>query len=369
VKKIAIIGGGVAGLSIGWRLASEGAHVTLFERSLAGRATSWAAAGMLAATAETGKEDDDHARLARAGLKAWPEFSAAIEKASGSTIHYRRCGALLIATSDIHARHLRETAEALSSRGENAAWLNADDAVKVEPLLTSEMKGALHAPDDAQVDNRALGQALTRAFLKAGGTLHEHAEVEKLEMTKDRVSGVVVSGHVHPADDVVIAAGAWSSLVPGDVLFPEVRPAKGQMTALAPNPGARMPSSLLWGEETVYLVPRSETLLVGATVEDAGFETSVARETRDMLLARAIRLVPSLASWTPAESWAGLRPRTADDAPLIGATKLPGLYVASGQYRNGILFAPIMADLMARLLTEGLSGKVEGVDAHRFAPA
>ncbi len=368
MKKIAIIGGGVAGLSIGWRLAAGGARVTLFERSLAGRATSWAAAGMLAATAETGKEDDDHARLARAGLRAWPAFAAAVEKASGHAIQYRRCGALLIATSEAHARRLRETAEALASRGEKAFWLDAKGASKVEPLLTSDMKGVLHAPEDAQVDNRALGEALTRAFLKAGGILHEHVEVEKLQITKDRVSGVVVLGQVHPADDVVIAAGAWSSLVPGETLFPEVRPAKGQMMALAPPPGGAMPSSLLWGEETVYLVPRSETLLVGATVEDAGFETSVSRETRGLLLARAIRLVPSLKDWTPVESWAGLRPRTADDAPVIGATRLPGLMVASGQYRNGILFAPIMADLIARLILVGEGAPVESIDARRFAP-
>ncbi len=368
--KIGIIGGGVAGLAIGWRLAASGCAVDIFERGLAGRATSWAAAGMLAATAETGKDDDDHARLAHAGLRAWPDFAAELETIYGESIGYRRCGALLVATSESHAAHLKETAAALAARGEKAFFLKPEEARTREPLLASDIKSALYAPDDAQIDNRALGRALTSAFVQAGGILREHCGVDGLDLRGGSVRGVLANGVIFPADKVIVAAGAWSSLVAGEGVLPPVRPAKGQMTALAPEGDARMPNALIWGEETIYLVPRGETLLVGATVEDSGFETSVSRETRDLLVARAVRLIPSLASWRIAESWAGLRPRTPDDAPVLGATPVSGLYVASGQYRNGILFAPVMADLMRRLMLDQDPGPLLGTfDTARFAKA
>lgn len=345
--KAVIVGGGVAGLAIGWRLAESGLAVEVIERGLAGRASSWAAAGMLAATAETGVADDAHAQFARMGLAAWPEFAAAVERASGQAIGFRRCGALLAATSEPRAKELRDLAAALGRRGEQAKWLTPNAARELEPLLTGVIKGALHAPDDGQVDNRRLGGALADAFIKAGGRLREHTEARGIHLEAGRAAGVLLPAGVVTADCVIVAAGAWTNLIAGAAhVLPPVRPAKGQMAALAPAPGAAMPRHLIWGEGPVYLVPRGTTLLVGATVEDRGFDTSVSREVHDELIGRAAQLVPSLRSWRVAESWAGLRPRTQDDLPVLGETSIPGLYVASGQYRNGILFAPVIAEAM-----------------------
>jgi glycine oxidase len=350
--KTLIVGGGVAGLTIGWRLAAGGCQVEVLERGLAGRGSSWAAAGMLAATAESEMRDDNYARLAHAGRAAWPKFAAELQKVSKIPLGYRVCGALLVAQSERRAGELKSTAGELSARGQNVAWRSQEEIVGLEPLLSPKIKGALYAPEDAQVDNRRLSIALTRAFKAAGGTLREHCDVRALKVKHGAVTGVATAdGHI-PADKVVIAAGAWSSKIDGidEGVLPPVRPAKGQMTAIAPPDGMAMPNRLIWGEEIVYLVPRSESLLIGATVEDVGFETSVSHQTLKELIARASQLVPSLSSWRVVESWAGLRPRTPDDSPVLGETAIAGLVVASGQYRNGILFAPVLADMIRSLL-------------------
>ena len=370
--KILIIGGGVAGLTIGWRLAACGAQVEILERGLAGRGSSWAAAGMLAATAESEIRDDECAHLAQAGRSAWPSFAAELEKASGIMLGYRECGALLIAQSSKRADELRAVADALSERGSRAAWQTQEEVAKREPLITHHIKGALFAPEDAQVDNRQLSIALAHAFRAAGGKLREHCNVRSVEVKHGKVSGVVTENGKITADKVVIAAGAWTNEFDGleEGVLPPVRPAKGQMTSIAPMNGEIMPGHLIWGEETVYLVPRSESLLIGATVEDVGFETSVSRETLDVLIARATQLVPSLSSWKVVESWAGLRPRTPDDSPVLGETPVAGLIVASGQFRNGILFAPVLADMVQSVVMEEEPGPlISGFSPKRFATA
>jgi glycine oxidase len=266
------------------------------------------------------------------------------------------------------ARELSALARDLEDRGENAAWLDAAALRTAEPLLSDKALGAVYAPGDAQVDNRALGEALAAAFVQAGGRLRELCEVRAIERDNGHVRGVITSEGRIEADSVIIAAGAWSSRFDGlaDVLAP-VRPAKGQMTALIPGVDAAMPKHLLWGH-TVYLVPRADSVLAGATVENTGFETSVERAALDRIVADAIRLVPSLAQWRVSESWAGLRPRTADSLPLLGETRVRGLYIASGQFRNGILFAPAIADVLRRMIFGGSADAMfSAFDPKRFA--
>jgi glycine oxidase len=237
----------------------------------------------------------------------------------------------------------------LQQRGDAAEWLSAAKARELEPRLADTTLGALYARDDAQVDNRALAEALAVAFARADGVLREGCEARSLYVVDQRVHGVVTTEGAILADRVVLAAGAWSSLGSAQYQLPPVRPAKGQMAALTPPPGEAMPQRLVWGEG-VYIVPREDTLLLGATVEDTGFETSVSREARDRLIAAAARLMPSLEEWKVSESWAGLRPRTPDSLPVLGETAIAGLFIASGQFRNGILFAPAIADQMRRLV-------------------
>jgi glycine oxidase len=364
--KIVVIGGGVAGLAIGWRLASSGCNVELYERGLAGRASSWAAAGMLAATAETQMHDNSHARLAHAGRSAWSQFAVELEQISRVDLGYRECGSLILALTQKRANELQATVAALSSRGENVIWYSKEEVCQIEPLLCTTNNGALCAQEDSQVDNRQLSAALTRAFVIAGGALREQCDVSSIEVKSGRITGVTLNGNHVSADKVVIAAGAWSSTISGleDGILPPVVPAKGQMAALIPPDGVRMPSHLIWSEKIVYFVPRTESLLIGATVEDVGFETSVTRDAIENLITRGSRIIPSLSSWQIVECWAGLRPRAPDDFPVVGATSVDGLFVASGQYRNGILFAPIVADIIRDLILE----KETGQDFECFNP-
>jgi glycine oxidase len=366
--KVVIVGAGSAGLAIGWRLAQTGCDVEIIERGLAARGSSWAAAGMLAATAETGHGDDSHARLARHARRLWDDFALDLEEASGKSIFFRESGSLLIAMEERRARELSALARELEYRGENAAWLDPAALRTAEPLLNEKALGALYAPTDAQVDNRALGEALMTAFIQAGGRLRELCEVRTIERDDAHVRGVTTSDGRLEADAVIIAAGAWSSRFDGlaDLIAP-VRPAKGQMTALIPASGGTMPKHLLWGD-AVYLVPRADSILAGATVENTGFETSVEREALNRIVADAVRLVPSLARWRVSESWAGLRPRTADLLPLLGETRVHGLYVASGQFRNGILFTPAIADALRRMVFGGSPDAMfSAFDPKRFA--
>jgi glycine oxidase len=357
--KILIVGAGVAGLAVGWRLASAGIPVEILERGLAGRGATWASAGMIASGAELGTEKNAVAQFAREARAKWPGFAESLEAASGSRIFYRETGSLMVAESAARARALENQATALAREGAAATWVGTAELRRREPLLSPDLLGALHIADDAQVDNRALSDALRIALTNAGGVLREHCDVRALAIQHGRALGVLTSEGVIASDIVVLACGAWVNLIGGigpDDL-PPVKPAKGQMAACEAPASTALPQALIWADD-VYLVPRGRRLFIGATVEDASFDTSVSRDARDHLLAAAKRVIPSLAEWRLAEMWAGLRPRTPDDAPVLGATAVAGLFVAGGQFRNGILFAPAVADAICALVL-GQSARAE----------
>ncbi len=223
------------------------------------------------------------------------------------------------------------------------------------------------AAEEAQVDNRALGRALALAFVRAGGTLLANEAVVRIETEGDRAVGARTPFAVHRADAFVLAAGAWSTniagLPPGTV--PSVKPMKGEMLALSPPSGAQPPAHLVWGND-VYLVPRSGRLLIGATLEDAGYDTSLTDAARDWLSSHAIGLMPYLRHWTISDHWAGLRPASPDGLPMLGPTMVDGLFLASGQYRNGILFAPSVGEILSRLVL-GRPCDAQAFDPRRFA--
>ena len=362
--KVVIAGGGIAGLAIGWRLAQHKVDVTVFERDIAGRSATWAAAGMLSAGAEANSMGGAQG-FAREARTRWPAFARDIKNASGIDCLYRETGALIVAHDDASLGALREEGERLRQAGAEATLLDATEARDREPALAPHIKGALLVPGDADVDNRRLGDALVRAFEATGGQLCERCAVQAMLTEGDRAIGLMTAQGVVRADAVVIAMGAWSSAIDADAL-PEVRPAKGQLVSLAPPPGGRLPKRII-GDHHVYLVPRGGRLLIGATVEDAGFDTSVSAASRDQLVLSATRIVPAAAQWPVAETWSGLRPRSADDAPVLGEVA-PGLFVASGQFRNGILFAPAVADAMAALvLGRAAPFAVDAFHPRRFA--
>jgi glycine oxidase len=361
--KVVVIGGGIAGLSVGLRLRDSGCDVVVLERARPGRGATWASGGMIAATAENADETTDEARFARHAASLWPDFAAEIEKRSGQPIAFRRDGALIAINSDEElARHAARIPSGTS-------LLSSAEALRMEPLLEPGIAGALWAPDDGQVDNRAVGLALALAFVNAGGVLQVNEAVVRFEFDDRRIRGARTPFALYEADAFVIAAGAWSGDIKGipAEALPAVVPVKGEMIALAPASGATLPIRLIWGEG-VYLVPRHDRLFVGATSSREGFDSRTTDAAEDWLLSRAHRLLPDIARWTLVEHWAGLRPGSPDDLPIVGETSIPRLYVASGQYRNGILFAPAIADALHSLILERRQPpEIRAFDPKRFA--
>lgn len=357
--KVLIAGAGVAGLAIGWRLAQAGVAVEVIECGRAGRGATWAAAGMIAPLPETGESNAALVAFAKAARAAWPSFASGIEAASGMTIGFRVCGSLLVAANEVRARELRE-------RGQSLEWLGTEALLAREPLLSEGLLGALSVPSDAQVDNRLLGEALRVALLKSGARLREGWDAVSLIVDKNRVRGLVTSEGPIEGDAVVMATGAWLNGAGGDL--PRIAPVKGQIIALEPPPGTQLPKNLLWNED-IYLVPRGNRLLAGATVEDAGFDTSVTRAARDQLFDAACRVIPSARKWRIAECWAGLRPKSDDAMPVLGETRTTGLYIASGQFRNGILFAPTVAEAISRIVLGKSAQDLLPFDPERFGRA
>lgn len=361
--KILVIGGGVAGLGIGWRLLQRGEQVTVLERTQPARAASWAAAGMIAPAGE-GAEGIE-AEFSRESSVLWPDFAKEVEEVSGLAIDYRKNGALMVAPDEATAHMLGERAAA----DESLELLTAPQALEKEPLMGPVISGAAWAPGDAQVDNRALGQALTHAFVRAGGNLQLNEAAIRFEGDSERITGVRSPFKLYKADVFLIAAGAWSGQFEGldPKILPPVEPVKGEMISLKAPSGARMPEHVIRGTD-VYMVPRGQHLFVGATATKSGFDTSLSREAESRLHSRAAALMPSLAQWQIDGHWAGLRPGSPDGLPILGPTAIANLFVATGQYRNGILFAPAIAALMAQTVLDGkLPQRYAAFDARRFA--
>lgn len=361
--KVVVIGAGVAGLAIGWRLVQKGASVTVLDRAQPGRGATWAAAGMIAATMETGEADTPEAGLARDARSLWPDFAREIEEASARRIDYLQNGSLLVAAGEEEEQRFAERAQA----ADDLSLLTAAQARALEPMLADDIRGALFAAKEAQVDNRALGGALARCFVRAGGTLVPNEAVIRIESDLTRAFAVRTPFGYHEADAFVLAAGAWSGTIDGlppDAL-PPVRPVKGEMLALAPPRGTALPGRVVLADDA-YLVPRGDRLLVGATLEDAGFDTALSDAAEDWLSAKALSAMPALREWRIVEHWAGLRPGSPDGLPLLGKSALPGLFIASGQYRNGILFAPSVAEILSRSVLEQSPGP-KAFDPRRFA--
>jgi glycine oxidase len=355
---VAIVGGGAIGLAIGWRLAQQGEAVEIFERGEAGKGASWAAAGMLAAGVETEPGEHDLGALNRLSLALWPEFARALERASGLPVGLRREGTLMVALNRDDAAQLRHTYDFQRARGVALEWLNAREALAREPLLNPALAGAVFSPGDHQADNRLLVRALKKAFLAAGGTLHEHAPVQAIEVAGNRVTGLRVADRTHLAATVVLAAGAWSADIAGlpEAARPPVRPVKGQMLALKMDPQAPLLRHVVWAPR-VYLVPRQDgRLIVGGTVEEKGFDADLTAGGVFTLLEGAWRALPAIEELPIDEMWVGFRPGSRDDAPMLGPSEIDGLVMATGHHRNGILLTPVTADAVSRYI---LSGEVE----------
>ncbi|TWA80410.1 glycine oxidase [Azospirillum brasilense] len=357
---VAVIGAGVIGLSIAWRLAAAGCRVEVFDRGAAGRGASHAAGGMLAACVETEPGEENLLPLTRASQDLWPAFAAELEAASGMAVDLRGEGTMVIALNADDAAKVRFLHDFQTKLGLPVEWLSGAEVRRREPYLQPGVAGALFCAGDHQVDNRKVAAALHAAALRAGAVVHEYAEIGRIEVRGGRAVGVQVGDRLFEADRVVLAAGAWSGWIDGlsPAVRPPVRPVKGQMLCLRMD--ARLPllRHVVWTPGT-YLIPRLDgRLLVGATTEERGFDDRLTAGGQFALLEGAWRALPGIAELPIEEAWAGFRPGTRDDAPILGLSEVEGLVYATGHHRNGILLTPVTADSVARLVLTGESDPV-----------
>lgn len=356
MTSVVIIGGGVIGCACALSLARRGVHAVVLERGTKRveapgetGAASWAAAGIVSAQVAT-QRDGPLSRLCVAGRARYPSFAAEIQELSGMDVQLRPAGVTRPAYDEAELAAIRAEVAWQPGAGLRVEHLDAAATRAVEPSLSTEVIGSVRFPDDPRVDPPALLAALRVAIERQGAVLRTGAEVRRVIVRDGRARGVALAdGTTLEADAVVVTAGSWSSLVEGSTLPADmVQPARGQVVEL------RVPEQILRGViegRGAYLSPRDDgRILVGSTVELAGYRpVATAGVVRD-LLAAAIRLAPVLAEASVTRAWSGLRPYTRDELPLLGPTAVEGLFLATAHFRNGVLLAPVTGEVVAALV-------------------
>ena len=352
--EVAVIGGGVIGLAIAWRISSAGARVAVVDES-PGRGASWAAAGMLAPVTEVHYGEEALLRLNLDSARRYPQFIAELEDFTDTDAGYRACGIVVAARDADENAALEDLYNFQQKLGLSVERLSGRECRKLEPALAPTVRGGILCTDDHQVDNRALVASLLEACRRAG------VSFVRAQAADVRANGRVDSVRLEGGDEivcgtVVLAAGCWSSSIveglPADAI-PPVRPVKGQLLQLRGPAEPELIGRSVRGTD-VYIVPRRDgRVVVGATVEEMGWDTTVTAGAVYGLLRDAYELLPGISELQLTETVAGLRPGTPDNAPLLGPSSIEGLIVATGHYRNGILLAPLTADAIAEVITTG----------------
>jgi glycine oxidase len=359
---VLVIGGGIVGAAIAWRLTKDGLSVTLLEKGEIGRESSWAAGGMLTPV-HLAEYPPALVGICGASLALYEPLCREVAAASGIDPEYRVTGLLLVVTDDAGDEAARELEAWKRERNQPVERLSRDEAVAAEPNLTPHLRRALRLPDIAQIRNNRMAVALAESAKRKGADIRANSPVTGFLRVPGRVTGVKTPRGDIYAGTTILAAGAWSH----ELLLPlgldlKIKPIKGQIL-LAGGPPDFCRHMILDGES--YLIPRADgRILVGSTLEDVGFDKSVILGTLGDLAERGARLMPELAKLPMVTSWAGLRPGTPDRLPYLGKGPMDGLIVATGHYRNGILLAPITAEIVADLL----AGQSSGVDLTPFDP-
>ncbi|WP_406107299.1 glycine oxidase ThiO [Streptomyces sp. NBC_01003] len=358
---VLVVGGGIIGLVTAWRAAQRGLRTAVVDPEPGGGAAQ-VAAGMLAAVTELhyGEAEQTLLGLNVESARRYPAFAAELSEATGLDLGYRACGTLAVALDADDRAHLRELHALQRKSGLESEWLTGRECRRLEPMLAPSVRGGLRVDGDHQIDPRRLAKALVAACERAGVRFHRQW-AERLTVVREGARGVVLAdGTGLDADQVVLAGGSLSGRlagVPDDVL-PPVRPVKGQVLRLtvpkvyAPFLSRTVRAVVRGGN--LYLVPRvNGELVVGATSEELGWDTTVTAGGVYELLRDAHELVPGITELPLTETRAGLRPGSPDNAPILGPTALPGLLLATGHYRNGVLLTPVTGDAMAHVLATG----------------
>jgi glycine oxidase len=344
-----VVGGGIVGLACAYRAQQRGLNVCVVERDRPGAAATWAAAGMLAPVTEAEQGSAAALRLYVRAAEAWPGFAEELR------LPYRRPGTLVVARDEDEVAELKELEAYRAEHGMPSEWVDADTCRELEPGLGSCVGGALHE-EEAEVDPRAVVAALL-----------EHVEVTPAEIVGaivegDAIRGVrTAAGDELRAESVVVASGAWGASWLPDDAQPPVRPVKGQILRLR---GERVCERIVGCIDVWVLSRENGETVIGATVEERGYDTTVTAGGVLGLLRDAQQLLPKLAELELVEASAAPRPGSPDDAPIVGRGSLDGLIVATGHYRNGILLAPLTAEAVVSLLA---GEEPTGWDA--FAPS
>ena len=359
-----VVGGGVAGLASARALARRGLRVTLVERGRMGAEASWAAAGMLAPQAEADRRDEFFDLLC-ASREMYPSFIEALREETGIDSELERTGTLYLALTDEDEREVMRRYDWQTRAGLAVERLSKEAARAREPAVSEHVRAALRFPDDWQVENRRLAAALAASAEAHGVRLLAGVEVTSILSERGRACGVETSRGTLRAGAVVLAAGAWSSLIPlqnaerradvedtDDAACPRIEPIRGQMLCFDARPP--LLRHVVYSPRG-YVVPRRDgRLLAGSTTEHAGYDKSLTDAGVRDIAAHAREIAPAVAGLALVDRWAGLRPRAADDWPLLGASgEVENLYFATGHYRNGILLAPLTGEIIASLVAGG----------------
>jgi glycine oxidase len=347
-----VVGAGLVGSAIALRLAQEGLRVALLDKNGPGLEASWAGAGMLSPAPDI-PASIPLVPLGRASLDLYPHFISEIEEISGRGTGYRSDGAIELFFSAEAERELSTLIALHHALGLPTEPIPVDEAIKLEPGLTPRARAAAYLPYEASVDNRALMEALLTAASISGVELAPATPVRRIEIERGRCMGVrTQDGIMFSADEVIVAAGAFSCLLEGIVPVVATHPIRGQMVALQ----SQQPVRHVVRCEQGYIVPRDSTvpqrLVTGSTLEDAGFNKCVTARGVEKILSIAQEMIPQLSNAGIMELWCGLRPDTPDHLPLLGPAGVDGLTIATGHYRNGILLTPITAKLVREWIME-----------------
>jgi glycine oxidase len=345
---VTIVGGGVMGCTIAIAIAARGVDAIVLERAVPGAEASSAAAGILGAQAElhARTRDEDAALFARA-RDAWAPWARELRDATGIDVGHRISGVLRVALAEAEREALAQEVAWQQARGLRAALLGAREALEVEPELAPSVIAAAFYADDGQVDPPALLRALVAAAARNPRiTIRSGATVQGLLVERERCVGVTLDEGELLADATVLAAGSWSSLVPGvPASMPAVKPVRGQIVLLDERPPRLR--TIVFGAST-YVVPRGDGRVVcGSTMENVGFRREVTAAGLQIILGGALACVPSLGAAQFGSAWSNFRPQVTGGVPLIGASSLPGLFLATGHHRNGILLSKVTADAVA----------------------
>jgi glycine oxidase len=359
-------GGGVVGLASAWAAARRGARVCVLEAERPAAGATGVAAGMLAPAGEASWGEDALVSLNLESLRRWAEFAGQLEAASEMEIGFARHGALHVALDRDEAESLRRRYDLHQRLGLDSEWLVGGACRKLEPGLAPGVRGGAHVPSEASVDPRRVVAALLVALERGGMAVQTGATVSSAERSDGSWRIGTADGRDFSSADLVLSAGCWSGRldwVPPNAR-PPVRPVKGEILTLR-GPADEPVCDRIVAGDRVYMVPRADgRLIVGATVEEKGFDTTVTAGGVHELLREAYRVVPEISELEILEASAGLRPGTPDNAPLIGQSAAEGLLIATGHFRNGVLQAPLTADCVAALL----AGDETPIDLTPYSP-